>query len=436
MIDKARLILKPEWVYLPFVVLGLCCWLLPAPLLGLYRKSELSLLNILVVGIWYTGIIIACLFARKLSASLVIRENLRSSYNPVFYLIVTALSAIGTAAVISRLGSFDQVVNLISDSQVNALKEKLYSDYGAGIITLRYACVIGSTIALYRILILKRLGAADIVNLLCLLICAFVSARLLIFQAALIFLYVILNTLPRSRLRWRVGRGTTIIIAVLAAAVLVAFTYVRSAGTYRAELGITNPVAVTGVELSRYAAMPIQVSLGVANLITNSEIVENRPVRPIYLAPTFFQPDDIESDNSGGIREQWYLGRIDLPVTLSTNSALAACVGYLGLWAFLLVPLICAFYAFVFHALNTAKSLELKIFQGIVLYAFFELWRLYFFSSGAFIYLNLVMLSYCCAMIAAGRMTISLRRARKFVRRPRSVPLLQQGRPIQNRRRR
>lgn len=410
---RLQTILQPHLVYLPLVVIGLFCWLLPPRIIGISHKSELSLVALIVVVAWYFLIVVACLLARRVTASLVWVDRGRKAYSPLFYYVLSAMAVLGTLGTLGTLGSLGEVLQAIREQQVNDLKELLYSDYSAGLLTLRYAAVLAGVYALYRLLVLRKLSLLDMGNLLLMLVCAFISARIMLIQTMFCFLFVFVNQPSAVRRPLRLSRVKGTMLAGAAFAAIVVFTYLRSANTYKYELGVTNPIAVTAVELGRYAGMPIQVTIGVGEIIATTEVVERTPIRPLYLAPTFLHSDDIESDNSGGVGKQWYLGLIDLPPTLTTNSALAALVGYLGFWAFLAMPLVCFFHALLFFAFRSLNTFEARLYQAVTLYAFFEIWRLYFFSAGSFIFLNLLMLGFFVAQVLSGRLAIGRRPPRR-----------------------
>lgn len=403
----ARTIMQPHLVFLPLIILGFLCWLLPNRIIGIFSKSDLTFYTISVTVIWYSLIVFSCLLAKKASKTLVWQKNSNQNYSIYVYYLLTIVSVIGTVATFVSLGSLGLIMAAIRDQQVNQLKEALYSGYSAGVLTLRYTCALAGTYALYRLILLRRFGLLDLLNLLCVLMCAFLSARILLIQTGFFFVFVFLNQFDGRNVQIKIGKFKGIILGLMMVSVIVTFTYLRSAGTYKQELGYTNPVAVTGVELARYAGMPIQVTLGVSNLIAETDVIERMNIRLVYIAPTFFHPADIEGDNSGGVGQQWYLGYIDLPPTLTTNSAYAAMLGYLGYWSFFIMPLVCFVYSFIFFVLNSLKSLEARLTQAMILYAFFELWRLYFFSSGSFVFTTTLMLGVLLWQVLTG--TISLR---------------------------
>lgn len=418
---KLKSIMKPHLIFVPFVVLGIICWLLPASIIGVSRKSELGVVSISLFVVWYFFIVLACLAARKVAGGLVWINRSDSGYSNTFYLILTVLSAIGTVATFQTLGSLDSIIASIRSQQVNSLKEALYSDYSAGFLTFRYTAALSAAIALYRMLILRRFSPIDYLNVLFVLMCAFISARIILVQSAFFFIFMIVNQYGLRQRRIRIGRVMGVFLIMLTFSVVVGFTYLRSAGTYKEELGIENPLLVTGVELSRYAAMPIQVTIGVGEIVAKSDAVERRSVRLIYLAPTFLHPEDMKSDNSGGVGEQWYLSRIDLPPTLTTNSAYAALIGYLSYWAFLFMPVICFSFAFIFFIFSGLGSLEARLLQGLVLYGFFEIWRLYLFSAGSFVYMFLLLVGFFVVQLSTGRIALkakSVRRERSFSFKP------------------
>lgn len=410
----ARTIMQPHLVFVPLIIVGFLCWLLPARLIGIYSKSDLNFYTFSVSLIWYALIVASCLLARRAAKNLRWIKTRNYEYSISAYYILTFISVVGTISTFLSLGSLGLIMAAVRDQQVNELKEALYSGYSAGILTLRYTCALSGTYALYRIILLKRIGPIDIVNLICVLLCAFLSARILLIQTVFFFIFIFLNQLNGKSKKLKVGKIKGIALVVIIMSVIVTFTYLRSAGTYKEELGYTNPIAVTGVELARYAGMPIQVTLGVSELVSQTDVIDRRETRMIYVAPTFFHPSDIEGDNSGGVGDQWYLGYIDLPPTLTTNSAYAAMLGYLGYWSFLIMPIVAFLYSFLYYSFRSLESVEARLIQAMILYAFFELWRLYFFSSGSFVFTTTLMLGVLMWQMLIGTISLGSSRRRAF----------------------
>jgi hypothetical protein len=51
--------------------------------------------------------------------------------------------------------------------------------------------------------------------------------------------------------------------------------------------------------------------------------------------------------------------------------------------------------------------LVLTLYGGVILYAFFELWRTYYFSAGSFVFFNILLLSYVFFQISKGALVLT-----------------------------
>lgn len=398
-------VFTPQFVFLPVVLLGLINWLfMPAQYLDIGEKSDINFISTFIAVTWY-GLLIASVLAAKLMAKpICIMSTTPYEYSLMFYYLATGLTLLGVLSVLGQIGSPADVLSAISSKQVNSLKDSLYDNYSFGSLTLRYTSSITATYAFYRIVVIKKWGAIDIFNFVAVLICAFVSARILVIQTAFYSIFIYFSLGNNRDLLKRIGLTKLVVIGTAFCTVIVLFTYSRSADTYKAQLGITNPFMVTAVEVGRYTAMPIQVTFGVANLVAgSSSLIENIEVKPWYLLPSFLQPSEFKVDNSGGVGHQWYAGYVDVPRGLTTNSVFASAIGNLGYWAVLGLPFTCFLYGFVFFLFRRSACLESKIYQAVLLYAFFELWRTFYFSAGSFIYYNVLFILFFCVSLALGR---------------------------------
>ena len=397
-------LLQPAFIFVPFVLTGLVVWLLlPGDYLRLHSKEKLGFVGFFYVLIWYSIVILAALLGRYTPYRLMSRKTeCKSKFALSFYVSVTALAAVGCLSLLVGIGGLQGIVSALVQQQVNQLKAALYENYSSGFLTLRYLTSVSAAIAVFN-LISRRRGTVilDVVNILMLVVVALVSARILIFQTVIFVIFL--------RIITRQGKSKPNVLSYVVGfsavfAILVGFTYSRSAGTYKSQLDIDNPVAVTLIEFSRYIAMPIQVTLGVANIAATTDLEDLVDVQPMYLAPSFLHPKSLKQDNSGGVGTQWYYSHIDVPSTLTTNSAFAATVGHLGNYTFVMLPIFILFYSSLFFMVSRSGDLVLTLYGGVILYAFFELWRTYYFSAGSFIFFNLVFLAY----IAAGLMQRSI----------------------------
>lgn len=403
-------LMQPAFVFVPFVLLGLLVWLfLPEQYLRLQSKEEFTLDGFLYLLVWYAIIVLAAWAGKLVPFRLKSRlAGEQAGFSLPFYCIVSILAFLGCASLLATLGGLSGISAAIAQQQVNQLKQELYENYNSGFLTLRYLVSVSAAIAVYNMVSRRRKTLLiDFANLVMLIIVAFVSARILIFQTV-IFVVFLRYATRDGRERPRPLRNTLIFAAVFA--VLTGFTYSRSGGTYKYQLGIENPVAATLVEFSRYIAMPVQVTVGVANIATTSRLEELMNFQPMYLAPSFLHPAALKQDHSGGVGSQWYFSHIDVPGTLTTNSAFAAAVGYLGHFVFLGLPPIIFLYSLMFFLVSRSGDLVLTLYGGVILYAFFELWRTYYFSAGSFIFFNIVFAGYIALKLQQGALVLVRRR--------------------------
>ncbi len=287
------------------------------------------------------------------------------------------------------------LLELIRTQQFNQLKDALYENYNH-LYSLRYAASLVGGYALYRLIFQGKFGWLDALNLGLLLAAAALSARLLIAQAVLFAGGLAVRF---DQLRFVSTR--VIMLAVLGLSLLViCFTWVRTAGSYREYFGVENPLAVTFLEVQRYLGAPVQASVGVARIaIDHPGRGSTRNVIK-YVTPTFLHPADMRpNDNSGGVGEQWYLRKVDVEETLTTNSAFVEMYGDLGYWAFPIMAWIAFLMSVVGSYFFRAENL-LCLIGCVVLYGFFELWRTYYFAAGSFTFLILAV----CLAVAGTRL--------------------------------
>lgn len=387
--QAAAALCQPGMVFLPLLVVGVVLWLCPSTegASGYRVREELTLGSILVLVAWYGGIFICAALGQYVAAALP-KMNIMSSnaFRPeTFYYVLSMLAMIGVAgAWMAAMRGGPGLLELIRTQQFNQLKDALYENYNH-LYSLRYAASLVGGYALYRLVFQGKFGWLDAINLGLLLAAAALSARLLIAQAVLFAGGLAVRF---DQLRFVSTRAIT--LAVLGLSVLViGFTWVRTAGSYREYFGVENPLALTFLEVQRYLGAPVQASVGVARIAIDHPARGSTRNVIKYVTPTFLHPEDMRpTDNSGGVGDQWYLRKVDVEETLTTNSAFVEMYGDLGYWAF---PIM-AWIAFLMSAVGSyffrAENL-LCMIGCIVLYGFFELWRTYYFAAGSFTFLIL-----------------------------------------------
>ncbi|QDV10209.1 hypothetical protein CA51_00490 [Rosistilla oblonga] len=388
----AAIVWQPSLVFVPFLVVGAVLWLCPSMegAAGYGIREEISLANLTILVAWYGTICAAAAIGQRLAMALP-RFSVMSkdAFDPtVFYKTLACLALIGVAgAWFAALRNGVSLIELVKTQQFNLVKDSLYANYNH-LYSLRYTASLVGGYALYRLVFLQKVSRLDILSLCLLLAATAISARILIAQAVIFAggLAIRFDALQRVKTR-------TITAAVLGLAIcIVAFTWVRSAGSYRDHFGVENPVAMTFLEVQRYVGAPVQASMGVARMAAD------QPSRGAigniikYTTPTFLHPAELKvEDNSGGVAAQWYLHQVDIDETLTTNSAFVEMFGDLGFWAF---PVM-AWASFLMATIGSYfwRSDNLLCLIGcVVLYGFFELWRTYYFSAGSFTFMILAVL--------------------------------------------
>lgn len=379
----ASVILKPEWVFLPFVALGVLLWMLPPDHLGGFRYRErITPEGSLLIVVWYLTIVLAAYTGRRLGQRLELPHMLAASSENRFYALVTITGAIGVAATWFTVVREVDILGALTGKTANLIKIALYEDYARGLHTLRYAVALSAGLALFRIGRRGKIRWVDTLNLAMLLSVSFVSARLLFVQALFVALGLSVKFEVHRLLRLRAA----LVLGAIFALGIGAMTFVRTAGSYAVRWGITNPLMMGYIEVKRYVGVPIQVSLGTARLAFAG--VGSRPPAGDLsdVLPTFFRALERSRDHAGGIGEQWYLSEVDVSKNLTKNSAFATVVGSLGSIAIPFIGVTSLLFGFVFGWLHRG-SVASVCASLVVLYGFAELWRTYYFNSGSFLFL-------------------------------------------------
>ncbi len=405
----AAVVWQPSVVFGPFVIVGFFLWLSPSMegAAGYHVREHLSLASLTILVVWYGTIAASAAAGQFLARSLpqlgVMKQGRLSSEQ--FYKVLSAVAAAGVAlAWLAAIRGGVSIVELVKTQQFNLVKEALYENYNH-LYSLRYTASLAGGYAIYRIVFLRQMSWLDVLNLVLLVAAAAISARILLVQAVVFSGGIAVRFGAFSRVSTRAIGCAAAALAVC----LVAFTWVRSAGSYREYFGVRSPIAITYLEVQRYLGAPVQASVGVARIA--AEKPQRGTARNLikYLTPTFLHPASQKvSDNSGGVGEQWYLDQVDVDQTLTTNSAWVEMYGDLGFLAF---PVI-AWVSFCMSTIGSyfwrAENL-LCMIGCIVLYGFFELWRTYYFSAGSFTFL---ILAVCVA--ATGGLLLQTPRSRAW----------------------
>ncbi|QDS91252.1 hypothetical protein EC9_54760 [Rosistilla ulvae] len=388
----AAAIWQPSMVFLPFLSIGVLMWLCPSTegSGGYQIREDLAFSNLMILVGWYGCIGVCAAIGQRFATALPPMHMMSKDAfdTTIFYKTLTCLAFLGVAgAWLAALRNGASLVELIKTQQFNLLKDSLYANYNH-LYSLRYTTSLVGGYALYRLVFLQKVSRLDILNLGLMLAATAISARILIVQTVIFAGGLAIRFDALSRVKTR-----TITIAGVGLAVcIVAFTWVRSAGSYRDHFGVENPLAMTFLEVQRYVGAPVQASIGVARIAANQPSRGSFGYVIKYITPTFLHPVGMKvDDNSGGVATQWYLHEVDIDETLTTNSAFVEMYGDLGYWAFPVIAWASFLMAMVGSYFWRADNL-LCLIGCVVLYGFFELWRTYYFAAGSFTFMILAVL--------------------------------------------
>lgn len=340
-------------VFMPILVSALA-WAAPESWYGRYWSASWSAFR---ASDWLAYLaILAFLLVMAIAGSFV-GSLLRPQYRAmpadfgkafrIWYLVVSATAALGTASVYVRFVQafgVSYMLGTVSRGDANVLKEFLYSDYQVGLASLRYVSSLAGGVALYLILIRRQAILLSLANIAVLLLSAFVSMRLSLITALLVFFLL----LVRSGVK--IGKLRLAALGVLVLVLLVFANQSRNINYYR-EIGLSGPLQATFAEAMTYVASPTQGALATSRAMIagnpspepgiSAELTTNSALLEVYL-------------------EQGAFGVFRLGITLCLFSAL---------------------YLVVFRGGDPA----LVAGAGAWGYAFLEVWRVHLFYRGIFI---------------------------------------------------
>ncbi len=352
--------MRPSGIAFFAVILSFCAWLFPD--FGTLRKGFTAaehpdLLSSFVLFSWYLLIFTSLMLGQKMG-SFAARRRTLTNIPPLdslgVYWIFTILGAIGTIATLIRILQtlpLLQAIIFIYLGQGNRLKNTLYGDYGAGILSLRYLVLYSASLSIYRIVRLRKLSLLSFVNLALLAVTALISSRLILIATILVSIF--LATFGKRNLR--IGTVKIGIFAVLLFAVLSVLNSSRNSNFYAAR---NLSFAEAGVsEIITYLGAPFHVSIGAAH-----------------------RTDDIV-----GAQPDFYRELIDVDEGLSTNSAFLQLHEQMGYVCWPYIAVVCCFMGFMFSWLTSLGGTSFLLPCGAILYGAAELWRLDLFQQGIFI---------------------------------------------------
>lgn len=343
------------------VLMSMASWMIPS--IGGIKKgydipSEWTILSFLVLFNWYTLMYISArigeLIGRKPP-----KEKIENTYLPKLNdksLLVgfTLLSSIGIFATYYKIFSsmsITEAIFYISSGFANELKESLYEEYSAGVVSLRYLVVYSSALSVYSYFTTKKFSKIIGLNALLLILSAMLSSRLIFVATVLISIFIISHKIKILHIKLK----NIILTFMLFFFVLSTLNYSRNSNYYESDgLYFWGGGASS---ILTYLGSPFQVAIGTAN--------------------------DISRLATEG--EEAYRKLVDIDITLNTNSAFVHLHESFGYWAWLYMPTLMFFIGFAFSHMRTYGSSALLLPCGAILYASAEFWRLDLFRQGIFI---------------------------------------------------
>jgi len=352
-------VMNPPGVAALAVLLSFCAWVCPN--FGVLRKGftvpdDPGVAAWLILVSWYVLIFTSLslgLWLGRFFTDGRTKHNVPSLDSAGVYRIFTFLAAFGTSATLFRIFqtlSMPQAALYFYLGQGNRIKNTLYDNYSAGILSLRYLVVYSAALAMYRTIRFRKLKLLNIANTILLAVTVLISSRLLLIATLVISLFLVI----RGRGYIRVGMVKFTACVVMVFGVLSLLNASRNRNFYaNRDLSFTQ----AGVsEILTYLGSPFHVAIGAARRL--DEITVGDP--------------------------ELYREYIDIEPELSTNSAFVHLHAQMGYWAWAYVSLLCCFMAFVFSWLSAFGKSIFLLPCGAILYACAELWRLDLFQQGIF----------------------------------------------------
>ena len=375
---------------------SLAAWLFPT--FGVLKKgfenpSRLDLTVVVILACWYLLIFTSFFLGQKIAGLWVFScrykptSRLLDLESNTIYLGFTLIAAIGLGAMVTtvvRNMSLAQMILFISLGQSNALKETVYEDYHIGIVSLRYIVLYPASIALYRMIRLRRYSLLNLFNVLMLAVSAFLSFRLILIAALVTTSFLV--TFDRESVKLSIAK--LVLIAGSIFLILSLLNLSRNAGYYERN---NLSFGLAGLnEIVAYLGTPFQVAVGAANV--TDQLVAQGP-----------------GDPSHGTEPYRYY--VDIGINYNTNSAFVALHQQMGYWCWPYVAVLCAFMGAVFRLLTSLGKTHFLLPCGAILYASTELWRLDLFQQGTFIIWFVIGIGLPASILFAEQLLSMARRA-------------------------
>ena len=358
---RSSKIFRPSSMAMLATTASFVAWLFPSfgfLVKGFNVPSEVTPLGFLVIVCWYSMVFSSLRLGEKFGRHVYGRyKNLVpniSLYSEKLYWLYFLLALVGVSATYEKvLGglSLDQMIFYVASGYANNLKETLYEDYSAGIVSFRYLAMYVGGFSIYNIFFRKNYSIKFVLGMLLLFSVALLSSRLIFVSSVVLALF--LRFYDQKILNIKIFN--LVIFFFVAFVLLALLNYTRNSNYY-AEGGLYFWGAGASSILT-YLGSPFQVVIGVA--------------------------DNVEWITSQGFEA--YRRYVDIDETLNSNSAFVAVHEQFGYWAWIYFSSILFFMGAVFAYCEKKGESGYLFLCGAILYASSEIWRLNLFGQGIFI---------------------------------------------------
>ena len=354
-------VMTPSGIGLLAVALSFCAWLCPD--FGVLRKGfdvaeQPSLLSSFILFSWYLLIFTSFVLGQKLGAAFASprreRINLPRLDARSVYWTFTILGSIGTIATFARIFRALpplQAAAYIYLGQANRLKNTLYDDYSAGILSLRYLVLYSASLAIYRTVKFRKVSFLAVANIVLLGATVLISSRLILIATLVVSAFLI----TYGKRHIKISPIKLGICATLLFLILSVLNSSRNSNFYTQHDQTFGEAGIS--EIITYLGSPFNVALGAAS-----------------------RTDEITIGRADLYREY-----IDIEPLLTTNSAFVQLHETIGYKAWPYISIVCCLMGFMFSWLSSFGRTILLLPCGAILYGSAELWRIDLFRQGIFI---------------------------------------------------
>lgn len=346
----------------------------------------------LLLATWYATLALAATVGWLMGRSLKPLPRLDNARDDGVYRALTIIGAVGVIGMYLtvEIRSPGLIVQAFRSNQFNLVRQSV--PLSAGIATLRYATVLSGAIGLHKIIVDRQWRVINFVNLALLAATVMVASRLALIMCGLIFIGLSVTRANRNPSRIRISPRRLLVAVIVGSLILILANYTRNANYYRS-IGIESPMAMAAAQSVTYLDAPFQVSVGAVHAMESGYSPSKGDTLPnalVIATPTFLSsvPVRIADDMN------WYRGKVSVDPSLTTNSAIAALYGALGLWALPFMIWICLCAGSLMGYFSRYRS-YLVLASFVIGYCFAELWRTFLFSEGIAWFLVISLIAGC-----------------------------------------